>query len=733
MPRVKDTIPKELRPYISLGVDLEWDDREAHGDCPFCGATGKFFVKVDTSEYQCKVCAEGNDRGGGNSTLFVQRLHAMLHPAQDDLYAELAGDRGLLNGDTLRQWGLVFSPLTHEWLFPAYSAAGSLLNLFRYTDDATAQKRVLRSTSGLNVQVFGVPLLRKEHSEVWVVESWNAPILWETLKAAGVKDTGVLGVPGCNVWQESWGKLVAGRRVIFAFDSDREKTNRTTGKAVRPAGLVGTERASLMLSVSASPPESISYLKWGPGGFDPEQKDGWDIRDALSASPNPVMRAKALENLRARVEAVPDEWRAGAAGRNAVVGEGKELKPVECSKWRDVVNAWKGALRWRQEIEDALAVMLAVAASTSQVGDQLFLMVLADPGSAKSRLCDAMLVSKRCFALEHLTGFHSGWKGEGGEDCSLISRINHLTLITPEGDVVMSSPHFDEIMSQQRRIFDGSSGATYKNSSEDKRHTGLRTPWIIAGTLALLDKNQARLGDRFIRVRIDPPDHDEKRAILRSVGFSALRSVVQTSNGDATTSIEGFMREAYQLTGGYVDWLRDSMEKEVSSLVIDEEPLIDECAELAEFTAMFRARPAPTKKDGTETHETKELPSRLTHQFVRLACCLAVVTNSKSIDADVMRRVKKVAIDTSRGRTTDMAKHLYTVERGPYEVMSGGDYGRFVGDVANHANMGEDACRTVLRFLKTIGVAKPFRLEDSGPIKWKLTDKATELWKRVMT
>lgn len=1079
MPRVKEEVPANLRPYITLGVDLEWDSREAHGDCPFCGKIGKFFVKVETSEYQCKSCMTGSAKGGGNSTTFVQKLHQMLHPSSEEAYENLAADRGLMSGATLKQWGLVFSPLTHEWLFPAYSATGSLLNLFRYVDDAKSGKRVLRSTGGLNVQVFGVPLLLPSHEEVWVVESWNAPALWEVLGVANDGTTGVIGAPGCNVWQESWCKMLAGKRVVFAFDSDRERTNRTTGKVVRPAGLVGTERASLMLSASPTPPESISYLQWGPDGFDVDQKDGWDVRDELTQSPNAVMRVKALEGLRSRVVPVPDEWTSGSANRNAAVGGGIELRPVVCSSWSQVVNALRQAIKSRTEIEDVFSVMLATATSTSQVGDQVFLMVVADAGclhaetpihdpvssttmtvqerwergekfhvwsreddgsvevrealpphkfssepmhrvtlrsgaqvtvtaahqfyagdgrylrlsevqdalrecgvfrlpsisehtlsargqdalystrttgdsrsccsicscrydaplqlvieydrgvspsqvgvqecnhsetgdalastlvctllpgfdhpstldyqnpastleeslelrhlivdtleqtgdstsygehtpkrinrscrerlpdpvslgpipwsgtqlartsgctrtpycethrqqpqclsstsqtctrseflgsssrlvssasqfsievmgvvnyhndydeivkieeagtheyydfhvpktenywacgvfhhnSAKTRLCDAMLVSKRCFPLEDFNSLYSGYKGKDGEDYSLIDRINHLTLITPEADVIMSSLAFDSIMSQFRRVFDGKGGKTFGNSTEDKRLSGLRTPWIMAGTPAMLDKNQSRLGDRFIKVFIRPPTDDEKKSILKSVGYSALRSVLQTSNGDSASSMEENMREFYQLTGGYVDWLRDNMSREVNALRIDEEAVIDACADLAEFSAMLRARPAPTRKDGGETHDTKELPSRLTHQFTRLACCLAVVLNRKSIDADVMRRVKKVAIDTASGRTLEIARYLNTVEKGPYDVWSGGDYGRFRADIAQHVNMGEDACRTLIIFLKGIDVVKPFRLEDHGPIRWKLTEKASELWKRVM-
>jgi hypothetical protein len=171
-----------------------------------------------------------------------------------------------------------------------------------------------------------------------------------------------------------------------------------------------------------------------------------------------------------------------------------------------VLNAWRKALEWRQELDDVLSVLLAVCFSTEQVGDQLFLQFIANAGVGKTVFCDALLTSKNCYPLEHVKGFHSGWReGQDGEDFSLITRINRKTLVTPEGDVIMSSPQFTEIMSQQRRIFDGTAGASFKNMKKDRRYTGLRTPWIIAGTPALMQTDQSRLGDRFLRICANGP------------------------------------------------------------------------------------------------------------------------------------------------------------------------------------------------------------------------------------
>ncbi len=260
---------------------------------------------------------------------------------------------------------------------------------------------------------------------------------------------------------------------------------------VRGAGITGVERACALLGAATNKPASVSYLCWGPDGYDPELPSGYDVRDHLTKGPNgPIRdvgdRIERLGELLAKVRLVPQEWLAGGVAGGTVVTHTAVEAP--CT-WEELISLWSKprALRMRQELKDVLAVMLAVTTSTMQTGDQVFLQVLGPPGTAKTKFCDALLTADEfCYPLEQLTGFHSGWQDGSGQDFSLLSRVNGKTMITPEGDVLMSSPRFAEIMSQQRRIFDGTSGASYKNQKVDQRYTGLRTPWIIAGTPALI-------------------------------------------------------------------------------------------------------------------------------------------------------------------------------------------------------------------------------------------------------
>lgn len=441
-------------------------------------------------------------------------------------------------------------------------------------------------------------------------------------------------------------------------------------------------------------------------------------------------RIKRLETLLAKVGPLPEAWSVTPSGFPSSNGA-PEILPLPCSRWEDVRTAWRRAFDWRQELDDSLSVMLAVSCSTMQSGnDQLFLQVIGDAGSGKSNFCKGMAVSRRVHTLRHLTGFHSGWKvpGDPDKDCSLIARINGKTLVTPEGDVLMSSPRFAEIMSQQRQIFDGESGASYKNTDTDKEYLGLRTPWIMAGTPALLDSDQSRLGDRFLKVIIAQPTEDEIDSMLDRCAFTAFRDVRRTVNCTHGSMVSEDLLMAYRLTGGYVDWLRENVERMMERLEIDEAEAGSACRRLARFTADMRARPHNDARK-LEVHEHKELPTRLAKQFARLAACLAVTLNRRSVDADVMRRVRKVALDTGHGRTLTICRQLFRENASTsmaYQAVG-------ASSLTLATLLGEEEVRTLayLRFLRKIKVMQS--VNPSGRMSlWKLTDRVEKLWKAVM-
>jgi hypothetical protein len=727
----KDETADGLRPYLFHGFDLdEGPSGQAVGECLFCGKA-KFSVVPETGVAHCWTCTinPDGDKGGVNPISFLRCLHKRSDE-QTTEYGEFAAERGLADEMTLSHWGVCRSAFTGDWLVPGHDAEGRLCQLYRRL--RVGDRWEMRPTPTLPHAMIGVPLFDKAKGTVYLHESWgNALAWWEALRAAKraeggglaltgaeagslLADANVLAVANCGAVGEPLKRylpLFAGKHVVLVFDSDRPPPS-----GAEPAGLAACKRAAKLLAGAKEPPASISYLKWGQDGYDSELPGGHDVRDALlAAGPSLAARLPVLDGLLRKVEAVPAEWVEGARESHA-----QEIQPRECKSWADLLTAWKKALFWRRDLEDALTVMAAVAVSTEQTGDQLFFMMLGDAGSAKTRLCDAFLVSKGCHALEHLTGFHSGYQDGTGDDFSLISRINGKMLITPEGDVMMASPSFDQIMSQIRRIFDGTSGASYKNQKVDVRHTGLRTPWVMAGTPALLDKDQSRLGDRFMRIVIGQPSTEEKRQILMSVVNASFDSVEQTSNGDASSHVSGAMLKAYRLTGGYVDHLRANAGRLIAGVKKQRAKLAERIIDLADFVADMRARPNADRRV-TDPNDTKEQPTRVASQLARLATCIAAATQRGEINAEVMRLVRKVALDTSRGRTFKLAK-----------VLAGAKPpGATASALATCTGETEERELTVLAFLRKIDVVEPFT-DSHGVKRWRLTARFAALWRNVM-
>ena len=425
---------------------------------------------------------------------------------------------------------------------------------------------------------------------------------------------------------------------------------------------------------------------------------------------------------------VPDDWISIEDVRSET-----QLGPISCSNYQTLIEKWRQAIRWRDDMDDVLSVMLAVAASTIQQGDQLFLMVVGNASGGKSQFCDGFNISKYCYQLEYLTGFFSGYKdkNEKGKDFSLINRVNTMCMITSEGDVLMSNPNFVDIMAKSRRLFDGKASATYKNLDEDRFYNWIRLTWIIAGTYAMLEKDHSSLGDRFLKIFVKSPEEDERRKILKHAGRNAWQAVRNKSEEGKNLNVSEVV-DAQRMTGGYIDWLRDNTEK--LNHIQCENSYFDQCESLALLVSMLRARPAKDE----ESEATKEEPNRLHIQFVRLMSCLTMVLNKSEVDDEVMRRVKKVAFDTGYGVVQDIVRLLYSKDS-------------YISSkaIALYLDRTDETIRKILRFLRRLGVVEllqdaeerernnrnsPTRGRSGGKkvATWGLTPYVVELCEEVM-
>lgn len=772
-----NTRPDPLRPYIFHGVQLASKGSHAVGDCPFCKHEGKFSVDVVTGLWRCFVCGAGTTSGGGNSLVFLRLLHEQSMVASrppnnarnalaaanghtalppggtppdaiaarvGDFWAGVTSDRCLCRPETPEAWGVCQSIIDGDWLVPGYGTDGKLDQLYKrvrvYVKGEWTYQ--LRPTPGVwpegKVHALHLPTSDFDPTRplISICEGpWDGMAMWEVVQPR--PDSNVIAVPGCNVWRDEWSEMCRGKHVTLWFDSDHPVPEALAqGRTVRP-GYDGMARIAKRLSGIAA---SVKYIRWGSEGYDESKPSGWDVRDELSQFNTSDKRKTLLTELLTRVEDAPRDWfMPGRSATTAAYSGGRDssVEALSCSTWAECEAAWKVAMQWRRDLSDALCATLAVCASTNQGGNQLFMDLVGSPGVAKTTVLRGALVSSHCIHVENITKLISGYKMPGeSKDCSFIARANGKTWITCEFDTVLSSPQYNELMGKMRRIFDGETSSTYANSDEDRVYNALRTPWIRAGTWKMVEQDQSQLGDRFIRLIIHDPAESEKRSIVRSALRLERSAMLETANGTTSSVLDPKTRMAYSLMGGYIDWLRANVEEKLPAVDVSEEAE-DYCIDLAELSADLRARPVTGKRRGAganednHVHSTKELPTRLARQNMRLAVCLAVAQNKTSVDAEVLRIVRKVALDTAHGHSLSIVKWMCSPNP---KSTTGDDYQASGGfsevALAMWCNMTTERMIHYLTFLKNIGVLELTRLQ-GGRTSWILTDRVYELYQRV--
>lgn len=752
-----------VKVFTHHGVELHQNQGsdQAMGTCPFCGKENKFYVSVKTTKWKCMSCDEH-----GNATTFLRNLWEYAREVDTDCSSFLE-DRRLLFPETVDAWGVCLSPLTEEWLIPGFTFDKKLNQLYRFVQDPkTGRYRAWATPLPFKHQLHIPDDYDAGKPDVYLCEGFSDGMaLWEVLrraKAVKGEDTlavtstesvsflskaNVLAAPGANVFSDQWAPFFASKRVFLLYDNDHPNKQARTDKPLAPVGYAGMRRVANILSKCETPPKEVHFLRWSEKEgeeHNPDLPSGYDVRDYLTREEeahnvvalhrgNGMVRTAEvrlrervhnLQGLLAKLKPIPEDWIDGR-GKKATSSGGLELECLPCADWQSLVNSWRKALKWTDGLDVALSVMLAAITSTKAVGDQLWCKVISPPSSGKSVLCEALTVNKRyIIAKSTIRGFHSGYQvdKEGTEDNSLLSKLNGKTLVTKDGDTLLQAPNLGQILSEARDIYDRNSRTHYRNKMS-KDYEGFSMTWLLCGTESLRCLDSSELGERFLDVVIvDEMPAEEEREIGHRVRNTALREIALESNGRADSKDRPEIVKSKQLTGGYIDYLRlnaSALLPVVAKATSDD--MLDRCQDLAEFVSFMRSRPSTRQDEKVQ----RELSFRLISQMVRLAVCLGVVLGKKEVDEEVMRRVKKVALDTARGRTMRIAQCLY----------QSGDRGVDPTALSQFTHESREKLNQLLRFLVRIGAAESFRVPTkkgmSARVRWRLTPRVDDLYGRA--
>lgn len=394
MPKLDQT-PESVRAYIFHGVELRYNGDSAYAErCPWCGGKMKWNVRLDTGQWRCSKCVQGNAKDGGNVTTFLRMLHERATDPAPDLRA-LATGRKLLSPDTLLAWGVGVSYLTGEYVVPGYGQGGKLDQLYPYRKNGDGRHHLL-CTPGTTHALHGVNLYDPAKPDVFLCEGpWDGMALWEVLRIAKRTEDGglaltsseanslyatanVLACPGANVFRPEWSKFFAGKRVFLMYDNDHPRERPPgSGKFTQP-GLDGMRRVAAALSRAEEGPAEVHWLDWGGDdkGFNPDFPSGFDVRDAVTfgGAANGGERISNLGVLLSKTKPIPTDW---IPGRTKAAGPGgTDMTTVRCTSWKALIDAWRKPMAWSDGLDRALSCMLASVISVRAVGDQLWCRIL---------------------------------------------------------------------------------------------------------------------------------------------------------------------------------------------------------------------------------------------------------------------------------------------------------------------------------------------------------------------
>lgn len=472
----------------------------------------------------------------------------------------------------------------------------------------------------------------------------------------------------------------------------------------------------------------------GKTGTEPEdsQKAPETTGDALDS------RIRGLDGLIGMLRPVPDTWlpRAkngrsvgGANGPLGNPGESKSLEPVECRDYATLLDAMRRAMKWTDGLEHGMTAILACSLSTCLIGEQIWLKLIGPASSGKTTLCEAMSVAKDWVkALSTMRGFHSGVSDESGQDYSLIPQIRNKTLVIKDADTLMNSPNLEQVLSEARDLYDTTSRTSYRTKQGGREHLGVRMSFILCGTSALRALDRTELGARFLDcVIMEGIDSELERGIVKRVVHRTVRNMfIRAEEDDPTTQQSPEMIRAMQLTGGYVCHLREhdsELMRPIVESMDDKEHILDLFGEFGEFVAYMRARPSVKQDENPE----RELAPRISIQLTRHAMCAAVVLNRSTVDKPVIDHVRRIALDTARGKTLNIARILYHAAMTP-------EMGLEVKTIADKLVQDEGPTRKLLRFMRDIKITQTFAFEVQGHkprAKWKLTPEFIALYREV--
>ena len=589
---------------------------EVYGNCIFCSGKEKFYINVETKQWNCKKC---NKSGG-----FQKWLQAVSSYCQGQITGKqverLSLDRKL-SRTSIQAAKIGYNPWTNKYTLPIPVMDGIELSDIRIYN-LNSHKFI--STASCKTALFGWEQLKNGSSKIYLTEGeWDGLAMREAISLTKRQDEIVLSVPGAMTFKKEWISLFQGANVDVLYDND-------------DPGRDGSVKVFNMLQGIA---RELHFMHWKPN-----EKKGKDIRDLYT-----FLRKKPealFKRLRLSLQTQPqdvDKSNIQITGVNntAISFKGPYI-PVQ--QMYDTYNKWLIL-----ENNDVLDILFGTLIANRIPGDPVWLLLVAQSGGVKSELIMSLDEVINVVARDSMTAntLISGMPLAGGGDPSLIPRLNGKILTIKDLTVIMEMQEKvrNEIISQLRNAYDGKAS---KELGNNVLRVYKSTFGILAGVTPKIDvyaEGESAIGERFLRWRL--PEPKDSRAICRKALHNTIdKKVMRKELSDIGKAILAY------------DY------KKIPNVSREYE---DKIISLAEWIAMIRGTVERDKysKEATQL-PMRELPTRLTNQLYKESLGISMLHQKSDVTFAEFKKLKHLARSTVPANKCRIIEVMYTtgIEKG---------------------------------------------------------------------
>lgn len=679
--------PEPLHQAIANGFkESGCSGDERSGTAPW-GRT-KIYINAKTGQWHDKLTGEG-----GNSLTWMTRAmgfyRSQMNASRRRELAELRYSNPSIHFDH----DVGYDPVQGCFVVPHRDEKGYVRTIKRYRLDK--DKYRLFIAKGTHPYLFNAAALAglAPATDVWVCESeWDALAVMGLFRLNGKRVVAV-SPGGSSSFKQEWVELLRPFRVVLAYDND-------------DAGAAGELKAFTMLQQAGV---RCRVLRWDADwakGWDLCKFEGWghthDVRPA-------VRLAALLDRLHDSPRLTPP------TGDPAHPAPPQEKDVSDCPTFAQVNEMFNRHFRWTTDLEGGLKVVLAVALAARVPGIKLFMFLIGEPGSGKTELVDKLdaggfgVVSSTISPRALVSGL------AGPRDPSLLLKLNGKAWVVKDYTEILSKHTLDQedINSTLRGAFDGYVRKDFGNGVS-REFRDLHFSHIAAVTPIINGRNMAALGERYLKLHLDPlPESDQTEFLME---------VAQKSKDEA-----GRQAALRDVVGRYLARRVPSAD----DLPAWPERLQLRLAALVQVTALVRTQVDRDQFGERElrSRPAPERPTRLFKQLLLLGRLIAFVEGRREVNEAVYALCERVGFDTAVGFGLDAVQGI--VHHGN---------GASVWELTETLRLPRSTVERTLENLRLVGLVS--RRENAGkrppgssraaaPAQWVLSRHLADLWTKA--